>query len=176
MATTTIIPGNVYVTTGTISGDVITHTSKNLVKIHSSRIEYSYINNLINPGVFKDPGDRTEVLGRIIIDLKDIKKVITVTGFLDDEPAVSGNTKRNNLLDMGENQGELTLVWGTGNYRTIFIPKHNLNPPQFGVFILKQLFTESAGIAGSAVSGDPQPLRKINVVAAFLVGEDTANV
>ena len=71
---------------------------------------------------------------------------------------------------MGEFQRALTLVWGRGNYRTIFDPVSDAN--KVGVFILKMRFREDAGIYGVVVSGDAQPLIKRGIEVTFVVGKD----
>ncbi len=169
MVTTTIEDGNVYVTTGSVSGNNINHGANKGVKIFASRIEYDYVNEL-KDRAFKSGGERDETKPIRVIDLKRIRKIITVTGALDDEPNESANVKRNNLLTMGEFDGALTLVWGRGNYRTIFRP--NVSSDEFGVFIFKQRYRETSGIQGSNVASDPQPFRKITVEIQFLVGLD----
>ena len=61
MATTTIISGNVYVTTGTVSGNTITHDTNKAVEIFSARIEYNYVN----------------AIGGMVINPKEIQKQIS---------------------------------------------------------------------------------------------------
>ena len=166
MATTTIRDGNVYVTTGTISGNTITHDTNKAVEIFSARIEYSYINDIAGI-MFKSRGNTDTNVPRRIRDLKKITKVITVTGILDDETSLRGITKRQNLLNMGEFERGLTLVWGRGNYRTLLdasadIASDDLDATTGGVFVLKMRFRETAGIYGTLVStSDPQPSYKI---------------
>ena len=171
MATTTIVEGNVYVTTSTnISGDTITHDTNKLVEIFSARIEIGYINAIGGIAV-KSKGDTPEDKPRRIIDLKKITKTITITGILDDESSLRAITKRNNLLNMGEFERSLTIVWGRGNYRTLFraVPGSN----EVGGFILKMNFRETAGIYGTLVStSDPQPFTKHDVAITFVIGRD----
>ncbi len=166
MATTTITPGNVYMTTGTISGNTINHDTNKAVVIFSARIEYNYINKIGGFG-FKSKGNIDDDKPRNIRDMKQIQKVITVTGLLDDETSLRAITKRNNILNMGEFDRSLTLVWGIGNYRTIFLPSENK-----GVFILKARFRETAGIYGEPVIADPQPFTKHDVEVQFITGKD----
>lgn len=178
MATTTIVDGNVYVaalvdvdgnSTGNVTGDVITHDPNKAVEIFSGRIEFNYVNE-IGGFLFKSVGGTVDVKPRRIQDLKKITKTVTVTGILDDETTLRSITKRNDLLDMGEFNRELTLVWGRGNYRTIFQPDHNNDV--FGVFILKQRFRETAGLYGVPVASDPQPFTKRGIEITFIVGKD----
>ncbi len=178
MATTTIVDGSVYVAslidtdgnpTGSISGDTITHDANKAVEIYSARIEYNYTDD-VGGIAFKSKGKTDETKPRRIIDLKRIIKTITVTGVLDDETSLRAITKRNDLLNMGEFQRTLTLVWGNGNYRTIFDPVSNAD--KIGVFILKMRFRETAGIFGVPVLGDPQPFTKTNVEITLVVGKD----
>ena len=176
MATTNIIDGNVYVTTGTVNGDTITHETNKAVEIFSARIEIGYINAL-GGIMFKSRGNTATNVARRIRDLKKIQKVIIVTGHLDDETSLKGITKRNNLLNMGEFDIGWTLVWGRGNYQSLFdasadVPSTELEAITHGVFILKMKFRETAGIYGSAVSGDPQPMTKHDVEIQFIAGKD----
>jgi len=180
MATTTIRPGNVYVaslinkdgkSTGSVNttNNTITHETNKAVEIFSARIEFNYVDN-IGGIAFKSKGGTDENKPRRLIDLKKIIKTITVTGILDDETTLRAITKRNNLLNMGEFQRALTLVWGTGNYRTIFDP--NSSADKVGVFILKMRFREAAGIYGTVVAADPQPFTKRDIEITFVVGKD----
>lgn len=152
--------------TGSISGDTITHATNKAVEIFSARVEYNYINSMGGFG-FKSKGNTETNIPRKIRDLKKIQKVLTITGLLDDETSLRAITKRNNLLNMGEFERALTLVWGTGNYRTIFLPSEDK-----GVFILKMKFRETAGIYGETVISDPQPLTKHDVEIQFITGKD----
>ena len=178
MAATTILPGNVYVaslidkdgdSTGSISGNIITHVANRAVEIFSARIEYNYLDE-IGGIAFKSKGSTDEDKPRRVIDLKKITKIITITGLLDDETSLRAITKRNNLLNLGEFQRALTLVWGIGNYRTIFDPVSDAN--KVGVFVLKMRFRETAGIYGVAVASDLQPFTKNDVEIQFVVGKD----
>lgn len=179
MATTTIVNGNVYVTTGTVSGTTITHTTNEVVEIFSARIEYNYLNDIGGYG-HKSRGEPEKDKPRTIRDMKKIQKVITVTGILDDESALRAITKRNNLLFMGEFKGRLTLVWGIGNYRTLFSPFESDDPilapsdiKNHEVFILKIRFRESAGIYGTVFASDPSPFTKYDIEIQFITGKET---
>lgn len=182
MATTTIVNGNVYVAalhdrdgniiseggvTSSVTDTTITHRPNKAIEIFSARIEYGYINDLGGFN-FKSRGNREVVKPRKIIDLKRIQKVITVTGVLDDETSLRGITKRNNLLDISEFENALTLVWGKGNYRTLFLPAPDKSGN--GVFVLKIKFKETAGIYGANVASDPQPRTKHDVEIQFITG------
>ena len=169
MATTTIIPGNFYVTTGTVSGNTITHDATKAVEIHSAKIDYDVANAVSNLPIPISKGNRgTTTPFERVIDLKRINKVVTVQGKLADDTAESGNTKRNNLITMLEDDGGVTIVWGpSGNYRTIFGDTANDK-----AFFTKIGFTETSGTYGEAVVGDPQPFRKIDVQVQFIMGKD----
>lgn len=169
MATTTIIPGTIYVTTGTINGDTITHTANEAVEIWSDKIDYDYQNAVGGIPIPIPKGRRgdkdVETRAR---DLKIITISVTVNGGLNDDESESATTKRNNLLTMAKAKGGLKLLWGpSGNYRTIFgeteIDK---------AFITKMTFTETSGIQGDTVTGNPQPFRKIGIIINFLIGKD----
>ncbi len=178
MVTTQIINGNVYVaslsdnqgaSTGSIGDDTIENVANKTVEIHSARIEYTYLNEL-KDRTFKSGGETDDTKPIRVTDLKRIRKVIIVTGVLVDDESESATIKRDNLLTMGEFNRALSLVWGNGNYRTLFTP--NLVNDQFGVFIAKQIFKETAGLIGANVLNDPQPFRKINIEMQFIVGLD----
>ena len=177
MATTTIVNGNVYIaalhdTDGNlisgngVSGTTITHRTNKAIEIYSARIEYNYINDLGGYG-FKSRGDTEEDKPRKVRDQKKIQKVITVTGVLDDESALRAITKRNNLLNIAEFERSLTLVWGIGNYRTLFTPDNDK-----GVFVLKIRFRESAGIYGTSFAADPSPFIKYDIEIQFITGKE----
>lgn len=174
MATTTVLAGHVYVTTGTVSGNTITHDTNKAVEIFAPLIEYSYLDNIQSYN-FKSSGNTDATKPRKIVNIKDIKKVINLkNAVLTDDTGESATVKRDNLLNMGEFDRELTLLWGlSGNYRTIFNPDHGNN--KFGVFILKQTFRETGGGANVKVSSDPQPFRKIFVDIQFIIGQDTSS-
>ena len=178
MATTTTLPGNVYVAAlhdndgNPISGSKVNatsidHRANKAIEIFSARIEYGYVNAIGGYGQ-KSRGQTETDKPRKLRDMKRIQKVITVTGMLDDETSLRAITKRNNLLDVAENERLLTLVWGIGNYRTIFSPDSNR-----GMFILKIRFREAAGIYGENFAADPQPLTKHDVEIQLITGIET---
>lgn len=153
MPTTDIIDGNVYITTGSVSGNTITHDTNKLVKIHSSKIEYNYINEIKIRPLPETKGTRGEEPETQIMDIKNITESITVTGVLDDEATDSSFTKKQNLVEMGKKNGELTLVCGTTPYQTLWKP--DSANKKHGVFIQKMSIPETAGIVGEAVTTDP---------------------
>ena len=169
MATTNIIPGTIYVTTGTVSGNVITHTANEAVEIWSDKIDYDYQNTVAGLPIAISKGLRkTKDVETRAIDLKIVIISVTVNGGLNDDEGESATIKRNNLLTMAKTKGGLKLLWGlSGNYRTIFG-----NTAIDKVFITKMTFTETSGIQGEAVTGDPQPFRKIGIIINFLIGKD----
>ena len=69
---------------------------------------------------------------------------------------------------MAEFKGELTLVWGRGNYRTIFYPDYPNE--KWGVYVLKIRARNIGGIYGEMVAGDPQPETKHDIEIQFIVG------
>ncbi len=169
MAQTNIIPGTIYVTTGTVKEDVITHTANETVEIWSDKIDYDYQNAVggIPIPIPKGRRDDKEVETRAR-DLKIITISLTVNGGLNDDESESATKKRNNLLTLAKTKGGLKLLWGpSGNYRTIF---GDTNTDK--VFITKMTFTETSGVQGNAVTGDPQPFRKIGIIINFLIGKD----
>ncbi len=195
MATTTITDGNIYVFIGTVSTNIITHNANELVKIHSTKIDYSYDNPIVFLPIPVSKGGRgVNTLLTRAIDLKRVKEVISVQGFLDDESGESATTKRDNLLTLGKSADwgstkpdnttggstdgsfarntSLAVLWGTsGNYRTYWRPNDNAKINS-GAFILKMMFTETSGIVGENVSGDSQPERNIAIQIQLVRGKD----
>lgn len=169
MATTNIIPGTIYVTTGTISGDVITHDANKAVEIWADKIDYDYQNTIGAIPIPVSKGKRgTKDVETRARDLKIVIISLTVNGSLADDSSESANTKRDNLLSMAKTEGGMKLLWGpSGNYRTIFG-----NTSTDKVFITKMAFTETSGTQGEAVASDPQPFRKIDIIINFLIGKD----
>ena len=191
MATTTITDGNIYIFIGTVSGNTITHGSNVLVKIHSTKIDYNYDNPIALIAIPVSKGSRAaNTIRTRAIDLKRVKEAISIQGFLDDEETESATTKRDNLLSLGKGavlwgntvpdgasgsfskNTSLAVLWGTsGNYRTYWRPNENAGVNS-GVFILKMMFTETAGIVGEDVLGDSQPERNIAIQMTLVRGKD----
>jgi len=156
------------ISTGT-SLDSADYGSEIAVEIWSPKIEYDLDNQLINIPipVGKDSVGTKTPYSRVI-DLKRIGRAISVQGSLNDDADESATTKRNNLISLLEDKKGLSAIWGSfrSNYLT-----------QFGyssitkIFINKIKFTETAGIYGEAVEGNPQPFRKIDVQLQLISGK-----
>ena len=58
MATTIITDGNVYIFIGKVNENTITHGSNAVVKIHATKIDYSYDNPLTIIPIFVSKGNR----------------------------------------------------------------------------------------------------------------------
>ena len=162
--------GNVYFTTGTVSGNTI--IGGTTVRIRSTKLDHNYDNTIAVIPIPLSKGNRdSKTPFSRAIDLKRIKEAITVQGFLEDESGESSVTKKNNLLTIGKTGGALTLVWGQSPYQTIFTadgdPEINT-----GVFINKMTFTETVGIMGDLVTGNPQPERNIGIQIQVIRGKD----
>ncbi len=172
MATKPIVNGVIYITTGTVSGNVITYETNKLVEIWSAKIEYDYNNELISIPITVSKGNRGDITPFVrMIDLKRINEVITVQGSLEDEDSESAKDKRNNLLTMGKEDGALTVVWNedSNNEQTLWTPDTSNN--NYGGFINKIKFTETAGkLSESKV--DTTPERKIDVNIQLIRGKD----
>lgn len=180
MPTTTIEDGHAYITTGTISGNTITHNTNEIVDIWFTKLDYNYDNALqLITGFISKRDTGTEKPSRII-DLKRITESVNISGYLIDESGSSAKTKRNNLLKLGASVGvdqedrELTLVWGTNNAadeQTILTPTSTKR----GVFVQKMMFSETGGYVGETVdttgSANP-PERKIQVTIQLVRGKD----
>lgn len=150
---TSIVDGNIYITTGSVSGNTITHDTNKLVKIHSSKIEYNFVNEIKIRPLPETKGTTGEETETQIVDIKLITESITITGVLDDEAAESSFTKEQNLIAFGKYDRELTVVWGTTPYQTLWKPDNDNK--KHGVFIQKMSIPETAGIIGEAVTTDP---------------------
>ena len=180
MATTTIDPGNIYVawldwtpSTPPISGNTITHDANKVVKISTTKIDTNLDNPIILIPIPVSKGGRgANTTYARALDLKRIKEAVSVQGFLADEASESAITKRNNLTALGKDNDALTVVWGQGNYQTLWRPNKDSPTTNTGVFILKVMFTETAGIVGEAVSGDAQPDRNISIQITLVRGKD----
>src|SRR3990167_1584212 len=121
MATTTIADGHVYITTGIVSGNTITHNINELIDIWLTKLDENYDNpiQLIAPFVSKFLSGIEKPTK--VIDLKRTTFSLTITGYLIDENGSSAKTKKKNLLALATLQGlsdaktkrVLTVVWGT---------------------------------------------------------------
>ncbi len=183
MVDTTINKGDAYITDGDIvtvsnTNDTI-RTSGNQIVVHiipTTKIDYLY-ENAVAPIPIpitkqqrgQDPLDR-------IIDLKRIKEIVTVQGFLEDGGGSSAESKRDNLLTLGKKRGELTLVYGqrysTNNLQTLW----ERNSDERGCFIMKMNFTSTTGklglnIGGGGGSQEPTE-RNISINVSLIRGKD----
>ncbi len=174
MTDTTIDAGNIYITDGSSTTTTITTTgSQKVVRITTTKSDYNYDNSIIQIPIPVSAGDRTSKTPYSrALDLKRIKEVISVQGFLADEETESAITKRDNLLTLGKNGDELTVVWGVSSYQTLW--ERGVIP--YGAFILKMMFTETAGIVGEPVSGNPQPERNIAIQIQLVRGKDLITI
>ncbi len=170
MATTTIEPGNFYVTTGSVSGNTITHDSNKAVEIFSAKIDYDYLNQAPVRAIPLSGGSvGVDDPFAINVGLKLVVESLAVTGALVDDDTSSAFTKRGNLLSMAKNDKELTVVWGTGSERTLWT-RDNENK-KYGVTISKMRFRHMAG-KFSTSSTNTSPNRKINVEFAAIRAKD----
>ena len=173
MATATIDVGNVYITavdggsvaTNTLTGDII-------VKIQTTSVDYDYTNAISVIPIPVAPDDRENDDGFTrVIDLKRKTESLNISGYLEDETTERAITKRNNLLTLANSDGSLLVVWGQGNYRTIFTVVESAN--LFGMFIQKMNFKETGGILSEGdYTGDPAPDRNIAVTIGMVRGKD----
>lgn len=123
MATVTISDSKkfVYITDGSVSADTITYTgNQKVVKVASFQVDEDATNDAKSTSIPVSRGNWTATAPRNrIIDLKRIKRVFTINGFLITEAGVeTKETKRDNLrilagLDTTTMRGgTLTAVWG----------------------------------------------------------------
>jgi len=150
--------GNVYITTGTLNGNpVTTITSGTTVHINlTEKVDHILINAVGFLPIPVSKGNRGAIqpFSRAI-DLKTINETLAVTGFLAEEETERAITKKNNLIKFAKEGGELKVVWGLGNYQTVWKPS---NEPKVsgdtGGFITKLQFTETAGKGAPEILGD----------------------
>lgn len=164
--------GSIYITDGSVSGNTISGDSVT-VRIDSTKVDYNYDNPVTQIPIPVSSGSRSSKTPYSrAIDLKRIKEVISVQGILADEETKRAITKRDDLLLVGKRGDELTIVWGQGNYRTIF--ERGALP--YGVFINKMMFTETVGIVGEGKAGDAPPERNIAIQIQLVRGKDLKDV
>mgnify|MGYP001618254738 FL=1 len=184
--------GNCYITDGSISqsgnNTLITTTGNQIVvQINpSTKIDYMYDNNITNIAIPLSKGSRANTPLNRVIDLKRIKEIITVQGFLADEQIdtdnngtrdtfISAERRQTDLLELAKHRGELTLVYGnkfsTENYQTLW----EANSLERGCFIMKMQFTTTTGKIGldiGATSGQFPPERNIGINITLIRGKD----
>ena len=169
--------GNIYITSGTVNTDN-TITGGLTVKIQTIKIDYNYDNPIGVVPISVSKGNRgTTNPHTRTIDLKRVNEVISVQGFLTDEALVSAKDKRDNLLALAKNTGELSVVWGykhsSNDYQTVW--RKGIAP--YGAFIKKMVFTETAGMyseapVGGASNQEPAE-RKMDVQVQLIRGQDS---
>jgi len=116
----TSIDENVFVTSGTFSGDTITTTgSQKVVKIEVSAregiIEYTFVNDINSPDPHvSDPPSEggTGTPTRKGKDRLRVRETLRVSGWLSDESNTSALSKRNDLEDIFKWGAVITVVWG----------------------------------------------------------------
>ena len=150
--------GNLYITTGTLVGSPVTSITGG-TSIHvnlTQKIDYIIINAIGFLPIPVSTGNRSTIkpFARAI-DLKIITETLGVTGFLAEEETERAITKRNNLVTLMKEGNELKVVWGLGNYQTVWKPSSNPKTSgDTGGFITKLTFTEVAGKGAPEVLGD----------------------
>ena len=164
MATTTILDGFVYITTGTVnSNDTIDHDTNKAVEVFNEKLDYDYSNQAPIRAIALSGGKIGEEEPIALnTGIKQIIEVLSVQGFLTDGNSVSAKDKRNDLLSMAKNNRELTVVWGTIAAADQTIWKRDNDNKQYGISITKMKFTETGG-KYSESKIETTPLRKIDV-------------
>ncbi len=159
--------GNLYITSGSVSGNTI--TGGTTVQIQTTKLDYNYNNALQKVPIPVSKGNRTTTTayGRTI-DIKRIDEAISVQGFLIEETGSRAIDKRNNLITLGKTGGGLTVVLGQGNYQTLW--KAGTSP--YGAFIQKMMITETAGQVGIAYTGDTPPESSLAIQMTLVRGKD----
>ena len=163
MVTTTIEPGNFYITTGEVNTtkDTIDHDSGKAVEIFSPLIEYTLIDqSKVRPIPMQGGNVGTDEPVAFNTGLKVIIETARAVGVLVDETGETAKAKRNNILSMIKNDKELTIVWGTGADRTLWF--RDVDNREHGVGVSKVRFSEKAG-KYSISPTDTSPFRKIDI-------------
>ena len=167
--------GNIYITSGdtdeSVSGTppATNITGGTTVQIQTTKIDYNYLSKVTVLPIPKSKQSRGEIPYARAIDLKMVNDAISVQGFLIEESDSRAIDKRNNLITLGKTEGGLTVVWGQGNYQTLW--KAGVIP--YGGFIQKVMFTETAGlIADIGYTGDPPPERSMAIQITLVRGKD----
>ena len=169
--------GNVYITSGdTDESTSGTPPATNItggitVQIQTTKNDYSFNSKVTVLPIPLSKQDRSSSTAYArAIDLKMINEAISVQGFLIEESDSRAIDKRNNLVTLGKTGGGLTVVWGQGNYQTLW--KAGVIP--YGVFIQKMMFTETAGSLIDIVgyTGDPPPERSMAIQITLVRGKD----
>ncbi len=89
--------GNVYVTSGTVSGDTI--TGGITVQIDQQKIDHTLTNKVIEFNIPIPPGNKeVEAPDAQLIDLKNIKHVFSLQGVLVSDSDESAFEKKQNLM------------------------------------------------------------------------------
>jgi hypothetical protein len=166
MATTTIVDGYVYVTTGTVSTNTITHTDViDCVDIAvGGNIKHDIGKQSKSTPIPVPRGSWGSKLPiNYIIDLKTFSQVITINGSFISDTTNTAKTKKDRFLYIvgasttNLRGGTFTIVWGTGT-----------NREQYTVNMTKCTIDED-----SAISTDSSGNRtRMPVMAQFMVGTD----
>ncbi len=150
--------GNLYITTGTLVGSPVTSISGGTtVYINlTQKIDYIIINAVLFIPIPLSSGNRVTVKPYArAIDLKRITETIGIQGFLAEEETERAITKRNNLITLMKEADESKVVWGLGNYQTVWKPSTNPRTSgDTGGFITKLQFTEVAGKGAPEIIGE----------------------
>jgi hypothetical protein len=166
MVTTTIVDGFVYVTTGTVASNTITHdTTSDCVDITvGGSIKHDLAKQFKNQLIPVPRGSWTvKAPTNYILDMKTIVQTITVNGSFYSDGTTNAKTKKSRFLYIigadttNLRGGVFTIVWGTGN-----------NREQYTVNATKATIDEDAAIITNS-SGDRD---RLPIMAQFMVGSD----
>ena len=156
--------GNAYITNGSVSGDTI--TGGTTVHIQTVKLDDNTQNQLIefnipvSPGAFNSKAPESN-----LIDLKRIKNVISIQGFLATDSTGSAYTKKQNLYVLGGMGGTnerafmsgktigaaiVTVVWGQS--------AQSRQQKVTGA-IIKIMTTETAGLMVTDSTSETHPVQ-----------------
>lgn len=112
--------------------------------------------------------DISEPPDTLIVDIGTLKEIITVQGWLDDEPTSAAEEKKNNLLNMIKNKRIVTATWGGGVDGSGSGRKQTLSGN-----IKKIGFQEVMGIVGGTQKSGYEKEKNYFVNLSITVGTDS---
>ena len=104
--------------------------------------------------------DKSSVPNTWLVDLRRLKEVITVTGWLQDESSSSGLNKKNILRTILQTAGTMTLSWGTG-----------VNVQSYIVNIIKGSIKEQLGRITDSATDLGIETKTFDVMIQFILGK-----
>ena len=127
----------------------------NSVDIMITMIEHNFDKMLTDIQV----PDKSATPDSWLIDLRRLKEVITVTGWLQDEGGSTGLAKKTVLRTILQTAGTMTLAWGTST-----------NAQSYTVNVLKGSIKEMPGRKSDSVATLGSETKTFDVMIQFIIG------